>query len=106
MSSFIKSFKPVNRHISILPHFKKNETELGVLLPEDFKQEKDEHLLATVLDISSDCSSPCQRMRRSGDVHQIVVDASMIKKVEMRDKSHYLILENYVLGIIGSSDAH
>ena len=106
MSKFIKSFKPVNRHITILPHFKKNETESGVLLPEDFKQNTQEHLLATVLDISSDCSSPFQRMRRSGDVHQVVVDASMIKKVEMRDKSHYLILENYVLGIIGSTDAH
>tara|TARA_Y100001937_G_C7026700_1_gene288106 strand:- start:509 stop:829 length:321 start_codon:yes stop_codon:yes gene_type:complete len=106
MSSVIKNFKPVNRHITILPHFAKKESESGVLLPEDFVQNKEEHLLATVLDVSCDCSSPFQRLRLTGEVHQVVVDANMIKKVDVKDKSHYLILENYVVGIIGRLNAH
>ena len=106
MSSMIRKFKPVNRHITIVPHFGKKESDSGVLLPEEFLQKNEEHMLATVLDVSSDCSAPFQRLRNSGSVHQIVVDASMIRKVDMKDKSHYLILENYVLGIIGSIDAH
>ncbi len=106
MSNNLSRFKPLNRHLSIVPHFRKSEAEnSGVLLPEDFSQENQQHLIATVLEISSDCSPPFQRLRATCEVQQVVVDASMIKKVETKKKTHYLILENYVLGFLGSTDA-
>ena len=108
MASNLTAFRPVNRHISIVPHFKSSEAESsGVLLPEDFKPQEDEFVVATVLAISQDCSSAFQKMRAyPGEVHKIVVDSSMIKKIEVKEKSHYIILENYVLGILGRINAH
>ena len=51
----IKRLKPVNRHISIVPHFKEEKTDSGVILPDDFKQEESRFIKATVIDIASDC---------------------------------------------------
>jgi len=96
----IRRLKPVNRHISIVPHFKEEKTDNGVILPDDFKQEEARFIKATVIDISSDCKRDFHELRY-GNVgpKEIVVDKSMIESVEIGDKTHYMILENYVVGI-------
>ena len=33
------------------------------------------------------------------DNNKIVVDRSMIQEVTLKDKTHYMILENYVVGV-------
>ena len=92
--------KPVNRHISIVPHFKESKTDTGVILPDDFKQEESRYIKATVVDIASECKKDFHELRY-GTVgkKEIVVDKSMIEEVEIGNSKHYIILENYVVGI-------
>lgn len=103
----VKRLKPVNRHISIVPHFKTEKTDSGVILPDDFKQEDARYIKATVIDISSDCKRDFHELRY-GTVgpKEIVVDKSMIESVEIGDKTHYMILENYVVGIYRRPNAN
>ena len=96
----IVMLKPVNRHISIVPHFKEEKTETGVILPEGFKQEESRFIKATVIDVASDCKKDFHHLKygRVGP-KEVVVDKSMIEEVEVGNKTHYMILENYVVGI-------
>ena len=96
----ITMLKPVNRHIAIVPHFKEEKTDSGVILPDDFKQEESRFIKATVIDVASDCKQDFHHLRygRVGK-KEIVVDKSMIEKIDVGDKIHYMILENYVVGI-------
>jgi len=89
-----------------VPHFDKEETESGVLLPDDFKPEEDRYMLASVIKIAPDCSTPFQRLKTSSRAvdNVIVVDRSMIEEVVLKDRTHYLILENYVMGIFRRLD--
>ncbi len=101
MSRIPPVLKPVNRHLTIVPHTKKNETQTGVLLPDDFKQEEDRYITATVLDVSTDCSAAFQKMRgHSTDSKVIVVERSMVEEITVADKSYFTVLENYVVGIL------
>ena len=63
MSKIPPVLKPVNRHMTIIPHVKKNETKAGVLLPDDFKPEEDRYITATVLAVAPDCASSFQKLR-------------------------------------------
>jgi len=96
----VKRLKPVNRHICIVPHYKVDKTETGVILPNNFKTEESRFIKATVIDIASDCKSDFHDLKY-GTVgpKEIVVDKTMIEEVEIGGKSHYMILENYVVGI-------
>lgn len=92
--------RPVNRHLMIVPHIKKNETTSGVLLPEDFKIEDDRYIEATVVDISTDCGDQFKHLRYSNiDNKKIVVDRTMIEEVKLKGKVYHMILENYVVGV-------
>ena len=65
MSRFLRTLSPINRHITIVPHFDNEKTESGVLLPDDFKPQEDRYILATVVKIASDCSSAFQKLKTS-----------------------------------------
>lgn len=97
----ISRLKPVNRHILIVPHVKKNETPSGVMLPDDFEPERDAYIEATVIDIADDCSKQFGSLRYGtiSENKKIVVDQKMIQEVRIKDRTHHLILENYVVGI-------
>jgi len=98
--SDIRIFKPVNRYISIVPHFEKNESDSGVLLPDDFKKEEARYIRATVVNVANDCKEDFRKLKYGRNPKgEIVVDKSMIEEVDVGDKKHYVILENYVLGI-------
>ncbi len=93
--------KPVNRHILIVPHVNKNETNSGVLLPEDYSPEQDSYIEATVIDVAEDCSRQFKTMQYGTitEEKKIIVDRKMIQEVKLKDHKHYLILENYVVGV-------
>ena len=99
--SEIMRLKPVNRHLLIVPHSKKNETSSGVVLPDDYNPEQEAYVEATVIDVSEDCGKQFNSLRFGtiGEEKTIIVDRSMIQEVSVRDKKHYLVLENYVVGI-------
>ena len=102
--SSIKTLKPLNRHITIVPHFtKKKETD--VLLPEGYKQQESRFVKATIVDVASDCTETLRHARYTGQGGcEVVVDRSMIEEVEIGERTHYVVLENYVLGIYRRPD--
>ena len=105
MVSKIEMLKPVNRHLLIVPHVKKNETNTGVLLPEDYNPEQDQYIEATVIDIAADCDKQFRHLRYGNvDNNRIVVDRSMIQEVKLKEKTHFMILENYVVGVYRRPD--
>jgi len=89
-----------------VPHFDQEKTESGVLLPDDFKPEEDRYILATIVKVASDCSAPFQRLKSSSKPSEnvIVVDRSMIEEVVLKDRTHYFVLENYVMGVFRRLD--
>jgi co-chaperonin GroES (HSP10) len=105
MSRLPPVLKPVNRHLTITPHVKKNETNTGVLLPDGFEPEEDRYITATVLEVAPDCATPFQKMRgHTTNSRTVVVDRSMIEEVKISDKTYYTILENYIVGILRGFD--
>jgi co-chaperonin GroES (HSP10) len=99
--------KPANRYMLIVPHFRKaKKTSSGVLLPDEYKQEESRYIKATVVAIADDCSAQFQSLKRnSHDENKIVViDSSMVEEVKFDNKKNYLILENYVIGILRESN--
>ena len=104
--SEIFRLKPVNRHLLIVPHFKKNETAAGVVLPEDYETVQSSYIEATVIDVSDDCSKQFNSLRFNAIQleKKIIVDRSMIQEVKVKDKIHYLVLENYIVGIYRRAD--
>ena len=99
--SDILRLKPVNRHLAIVPHIEKNETNSGVVLPEDYQPEQDRYIEATVIDVAEDCDKQFKALRYGEvlDQKKIIVDRSMIQEITLKERSHFLILENYVVGI-------
>jgi co-chaperonin GroES (HSP10) len=103
--SRIEMLKPVNRHLLIVPHVQKNETSSGVLLPEDFKPEENRYIEASVIDIADDCDKQFRHLRYTSiDNNKIVIDRTMIEEVNIKDKTHFMILENYVVGVYRRPD--
>ena len=103
MTNYLKTLKPVNRHIVIVPHVKQSETESGVLLPEDFVRDENEdrYITATVVSVARDCAPAFQKLNnRIGEEKQVVVDRSMIEDIVLGDKTYHTVLENYVIGIL------
>lgn len=103
----MERIKPVNRHILIIPHTKKNETNAGVLLPDDYEEEHDAYVTATVVDIADDCGKQFKHLSyglTDGRPKKIIVDKSMIQEVKLKDNKFYLILENFVVGIYRKLD--
>ena len=100
------SLKPVNRHLLILPHREEKKTNAGVLLRDDFKQKEDRYLIATVLDVSTDCAAHFKKLQRNSltEERQIVVEKAMIEEIEIKNKIYYLVLENYILGMLNKFD--
>ena len=98
--SRIQILKPVNRHLLIVPHIHKNENNAGVLLPDDYRPEENQYIEASVIDIAEDCDKQFRHLRYSNiDDNRIVVDRSMIQEITVKDKTHFIILENYVVGV-------
>lgn len=102
MSSILTTIKPVNRHLLIVPYFTEKKTNNGVLLPDDYKPEEDRYVTATVLDAAKDCSLEFKVLRKAP--HQtskeVVVERAMIESLTVKNKQYYLILENYIVGIV------
>ena len=63
MSNRVEYLKPLNRYVTIIPHFNENRAETGVLLPEDFKQEDSRFIKATIVHVATDCKDDLKRMK-------------------------------------------
>ena len=86
--------RPVNRHIVVDYSPPQENAESGILLPDDYKPPTEDYVLVDVLAISDDVSIRCN----TDD--QIVIDKKMLQEITVGHSNYYLILENYVIGVI------
>ena len=89
--------RPVNRHILLVPHGLEEVDESKILLPDDYKQ-KPKFATGDVLSVSADCNISL----KLGD--KIVYDNSLLQEIVFNNKTTYLLLENYVLCVLGDDD--
>ena len=86
--------RPVNRHILVDYSPPQESADSGILLPDDYKPPTEDYVLVNVLAISDDVSIRC-----STD-DQIIIDKKMLQEITVGHSNYYLILENYVIGVI------
>ena len=89
------NIKPFNRYLLVSPiEEKKEEKNLSIVLPTEYKKPENPHVLCKVEDISE--QSTFFGQIASGDT--LVVERRMLNKIEFSGKSAYLVLENYIYG--------
>ena len=86
--------RPVNRHILVDYSPPQESADSGVLLPDDYKPPTEDYVVVNVLAVSEDVSIRCN----TDD--QIVIDKKMLQEITVGHSNYYLILENYVMGVI------
>ena len=101
----IKKFVPVNRHLVIVPDEKREQTKSGVLLPEDYTTDDSRYVTAVVVDVARDCSEDFRKLKYDYPHEGVVcVEKSMIQEINTDNNRHFIILENYVVGIVSGVD--
>ena len=63
-------------------------------LPDDYEAPTEDYISVHVLSVADDVSFMCVQ----GD--KIIIDKKMLEEIRVEDSIYYLILENYVLGVI------
>ena len=86
--------RPVNRHILVDYSPPQENADSGILLPDDYKPPTEDYVVVDVLAVSEDVSIRCN----TDD--QIVIDKKMLQQISVNHSIYYLILENYVIGVI------
>ena len=87
--------KPFNRHVLVKPIEKEEQKkESLIVLPTDYKKPESPHQVAEVLALSDDCSIDLSIGNK------IAFEKRMLNKIQIEDKTHYLVLENYIYGRI------
>ena len=86
---------PRNRHLVVAPQDEQEqEEERTVLLPESYRKPESPYAAVSVLSVAPDVS----QLLIAGDT--LIVDRSMLKEVTFKGETFYLVLENYILGIV------
>ena len=86
--------RPVNRHILVDYSPPQENADSGILLPDDYKPPTEDYVVVDVLAVSEDVSIRCS------DDDQIVIYKKMLQEISVNHSIYYLILENYVIGVI------
>ena len=86
--------RPVNRHILVKYSPPQERPDSAILLPDDYKPPTDDYVVVDVLAISDDVSIRCATSDK------IVIDKKMLQQITVEYSNYYLILENYVIGVI------
>ena len=86
---------PRNRHLLVIPQDEEEqEEERAVLLPENYRKPQSPFAAVSVLSVAPDVS----QLLMAGDT--LIVERSMLKEVTFKGETFYLVLENYILGIV------
>ena len=94
-------FKPVNRYIEIKLPEPKPQTTSSIVLPDDFKPTEERHITAEVRAYAADVRFKDQLVMCGGRGASVIVDKSMIEEITINNRKINIILDNYVVGIIG-----
>ena len=87
--------QPFNRHILITPEYierEKKKQQSTILLPDDYTKLEGKYCSAIVHARAKDC-----RFENLETGARILVNRSMIEKIEHAGQHYYLILDNYVI---------
>ncbi len=86
---------PRNRHLLVVPQDEREqEEERTVLLPENYRKPQSPYATVSVFSVAPDVAQHLM----AGDT--LVVERSMLKEVPFEGETFYLVLENYILGIV------
>ena len=88
------NFKPTNRNLWVELKEEPEQDKSAVLLPEDYNKAVPEFAVVKIKDAALDC-----KVNWASGV-ELLVEASMIREATINNKTIYIILENYVLGVI------
>jgi len=89
--------EPRNRHLLIEPIIEeepKEDNTTNFLLPDDYAKPPKPYATARVLSVSPSCNVGVSK----GD--KILVENSMVQKIEIDNDEFFLVLENYVYGVV------
>lgn len=90
-------FQPCNKYILIDRNLRKDNSESLIALPEGVFKNESEYEKVRILSVANEVKPPISQGQ------EIVVVSRMIEEVEFDGETVYLVLENYVLGIVGES---
>ena len=85
---------PRNRHLLVEPIPEEEQETSAVLLPDNYRPVKSQHVAVRLLEKAPDCSIQCSH----GSV--LIVEGSMVNEICHDNQVFHLVLENYVLGVI------
>jgi len=95
-------FYPRNRYLLIQTAAKEEAEQIGVLLPEGYSLPKDKFAIATVIESAPDCKrDPIYNKEQYPSGKKVVIDNSMIETVSIGKEDFEIVLENYVVGLVG-----
>ena len=77
--------RPVNRHILVDYSPPQENTDSGILLPDDYKPPTEDYVVVDVLAVSEDVSIRCN----TDD--QIVIDKKMLQEISVNHSIYYVI---------------
>ena len=93
----MSNFKPVNRYVEIqLSEQEPNETQSGILLPDDFKPTEERYAVANVISAADDVKF----LKSLEEGCSIILDKTMVENINFGGESINVVLENYIVGII------
>ena len=91
------NFTPFNRHVvvDLIEESEENGNSL-VVLPTDYKKPQSPFARCLVIQSSSDC----KLLDEISLNDEVLVERRMLNKVDIKEYSFYLVLENYIYGRI------
>jgi hypothetical protein len=93
------TFTPVNRHLLIEPPPVRQERSTEILLPEDYTPQESEYTKVRILDWADDVGLP-----DIDSYEYAIVSRKMIQEIDDGDVLRSIVLENYVVGLLGAID--
>jgi len=91
-------FKPFNRHLVVDLIEEKQKDKGLVVLPTDYKKPEAPYVKVIVIE----CSDDSKFHGKLSVNDTILVERSMLQKVDINKYSFYLVLENYIYGRINN----
>mgnify|MGYP001373747436 CR=1 FL=1 len=90
-------FKPFNRHIVVnLIEDEQEEDKSLIVLPTEYKKPESAYAKAIVVEVAEDAK--LHEKLSADDV--VLVERRMLHKIEIKECTFYLVLENYIYGRI------
>ena len=89
--------EPFNRHVLLHPTKKVEEDDKStILVPDDYVKVKSPYETYSVASVARDC----EKVSNNDIGRSVVVNNSMVEEIKVHGETYYLLLENYVYGMI------